>query len=557
MPPVAPPDVAGRALDYLPGYNLATRPRAYELVDFATLRMLGDSYDLLRLVIETRKDQLVKLPWDIRVSGGVKSGVKVSSAVQSRIDDIKRFFKCPDGEHTFRAWFRSLLEDVFVVDAASLYCQRDRGGNLLELQQVDGATIKRVIDYWGRSPRPFKWDGNAFVWNQIEVTPDRYQMLGFKLINGMMYPPAYQEVLKGLPAIDYTSWDLIYRPYNLRPGRVYGMSPVEQVIVTVNIALRRQTFQLEYYREGSVPDSIIGTPDTWTPDQISDFQNRWDMMLSGNLGQRRKAKFIPGGVAKNYIATKEPALKGPFDEWLARVVFFAFSVAPTALMQQTNRATAQTSKETSEEEGLEPMKAWSKELFDDIIEKEYDSPDLEFAWIEETEVDQTKQEAILTGYLNVGSITINELRADLGKDPSDNPAADLLMVQTATGFVPIEANTPEAKAADAEAQAKLSAKYPPPAPPQFQGQQCQQGKNPGGDPGGDQRGDQRGGDRGKNTESKRTKGVGKRSRVTFQNTGTCECKSCRGEACKTRRSYFVGGMRKERCQPVESLAQCR
>lgn len=50
------PEVAGRQWDYLSGYNLSTNPRGYAPVSFATLRGLADGYDLLRLVIETRKD---------------------------------------------------------------------------------------------------------------------------------------------------------------------------------------------------------------------------------------------------------------------------------------------------------------------------------------------------------------------------------------------------------------------------------------------------------------------------------------------------------------------
>ncbi len=55
--PLAPPEVAGRQWDYPAGYNLSTLPRPYEPITFATLRGLADGYDLLRLVIETRKDQ--------------------------------------------------------------------------------------------------------------------------------------------------------------------------------------------------------------------------------------------------------------------------------------------------------------------------------------------------------------------------------------------------------------------------------------------------------------------------------------------------------------------
>ena len=58
--PGAPADVAGRQWDYPAGYNLWLQPRP-EAVTFGTLRALADGYDLLRLVIETRKDQVARL----------------------------------------------------------------------------------------------------------------------------------------------------------------------------------------------------------------------------------------------------------------------------------------------------------------------------------------------------------------------------------------------------------------------------------------------------------------------------------------------------------------
>jgi len=106
-----------------------------------------------------------------------------------------------------------LLEEVFVTDAPALYMSRDRSGRLKALLPLDGATIKPVIDPWGRPPQPYYEDGK------------------------LVYAAAYQQILKGYPAIDYSMRDLIYRPRNLRVNRVYGMSPVEQVVTTVKYCL--------------------------------------------------------------------------------------------------------------------------------------------------------------------------------------------------------------------------------------------------------------------------------------------------------------------------------
>ena len=40
MRPIAPPEVAGRTWDFLPGWNLNTEPRPYEAITFETLRTI-------------------------------------------------------------------------------------------------------------------------------------------------------------------------------------------------------------------------------------------------------------------------------------------------------------------------------------------------------------------------------------------------------------------------------------------------------------------------------------------------------------------------------------
>jgi hypothetical protein len=308
---------------------------------------------------------------------------------------------------------------MFVIDAATLYCQRTRSGALCGLQQLDGATIKRVIDDWGRTPQPYRDAGGTVV-----------------------FPPAYQQVLKGLPAVNYAAQDVIYRPRNVRAHRVYGYSPVQQVLMTVNIALRRQMWQLDYFTEGSIPDALIGVPAGWTPDQIKQFQDYWDTEFAGDLAKRRRAKFVPGEAAAKVVQTKEPQHKDDFDEWLARIICFAFSVPPQWAVKLMNRATADNQSAQSEEEGLEPTKEWVKDLVDEIIAEEFASPDLELHWLDEDD-GAAENEAALEGRVKLGALTLNEMRDALGLDLYANPAADRAMVLTPTGYVPIEANAGE------------------------------------------------------------------------------------------------------------------
>src|SRR6185312_841805 len=66
MAPLAPADTPPRRFDYASGVNLVTQPRNYEAVSFQQMRDLADSFDLVRIAIETRKDQVSKMPWSFR-----------------------------------------------------------------------------------------------------------------------------------------------------------------------------------------------------------------------------------------------------------------------------------------------------------------------------------------------------------------------------------------------------------------------------------------------------------------------------------------------------------
>ncbi len=393
-PAAAPGSVAGRQNDYPVGINLYPRPKTSETrTSYDSLRALADTLDLARLCIETRKDQMEKLEFSIQPKK--LPGQLRRPKADGRCVSIKKFFDCPDGEHSWSEWLRILLEDMFVIDAPTLFVRRTRSDRLFALEPIDGATIARVLDDWGRTPRP----PNA----------------------------AYQQVLKGMPATSYTRpvafgdtpdpkmGELIYKPRNLRSNRIYGFSHIEQIITTIQIALRSQLSQLAYFTEGNVPDALVGVPPDWDADKIEAFQKAFDLMIAGDLAQKRRIKFLPGGFDLKF--TREPVLKNEFHEWLARVVCYCFSLPPTAFVQQVNRATAQTAKEQAQQEGLAPLMMWVKNLVDYCIATFWGADDLEFVWDSEQELDPATRAQIHVAYKNAGILSTDEVRADLGRDP--------------------------------------------------------------------------------------------------------------------------------------------
>jgi len=420
----------GRQFDFPVNVNLIPRPRTYEAVTFGQLRALADNCDILRLVIENEKDNLAKLKWKFKPRDPKKQP-------DERCAQLMDFFTMPDKEHTWDEWLRMLLEDLFVIDAPCLYPLKTRGGDVdptgslsdwYAFEPMDGATIKRFITAQGRTPLP----------------PD----------------PAYQQILKGLQAVDYTRDELIYRPRNVRTNKIYGYSPVEQILTTVNISIRRALNQMSYYTEGNVPDLLFGVPDSWQPDQIRQFQTWWDSLTAGQ--SKKQGRFIPGGIAPH--DTKPLALKDEYDEWLARVICYAFSTAPTPFVKQMNRATAQTAQEDAAQEGLLPRMNWIRNLVNFIVWKYVGWTDLEFDWDQEEPLDPLIAAQIQDLKVKNGTLSVDEARQGDGMEPIGMSNA----VYTPTGPVPVmdfDEQQKEKQQQAAEVAAHFGAPAPGSAPP--------------------------------------------------------------------------------------------
>lgn len=388
-----------RSVDFPVGVNTLITPKAYEGFSFAQLRNFAN-VELVRLAIETRKDQIFRLSWKIKP----KQGKKTRKDADERIRKVERFWQKPDGVHHFDMWLHALLEDVFVLDAPALEMRRTRGGELIGLELVPGDTVKILVDHNGRKPLP--------------------------------PAPAYQQIIKGRVWANLTSRELFYFPRNPRVGKLYGYSVVEQIIITINTLIQRQASQLAYFTSGNVPAGIATVPDTWTVDQVKDWQEWMDSTLSGNLAERRKILWAPAG--SQYKSFKEAPIKDEFDEWLARVVCYAFSLPPTPFIRQMNRSTAFADNKRALEEGLIPLLTYVERLCTAVTGDELGCPDLEFAYETDKEIDAETQAKIDDINLRNASTTLDEVRDRRGDEPYSNGFGKEPIIYTGNGAIPLE-----------------------------------------------------------------------------------------------------------------------
>jgi hypothetical protein len=405
MARVAPRGTQTRIWDYRFGQNIDYTPKAFEGYCYEVLRDLADGFDLLRMVIETRKDQVSRVPHSFTMRaqpGEPPSKTKERQLEDKRIGKLEEFFSKPDGVHSFSDWQRMILEDMFVIDAPCVCPRWRRDGGVYGFDAIDGATINILVDENGRLPEP----------------PD----------------PAYRQIIKGMPAVDMMiptpairkSDQLFYFPRNVRTRWLYGYSPVEQVVLTVNIGLRRQIHQLQWYTDGTIPDVFLEAPEGLSEDRFTQFEAMWNEKFATTQA-RRKANFIPHGTAVTFA--KDPKLKDEMDEYLARKIAYAFSVSPTALVKMVNRAAGQQMSEDAKAEGLEPILAWWKEFMDDLLGF-MGCSDIEYANGQSSRENPLLQAQVNQIYLSTvddqghSVLRANEVREDLGRDQIDYAAED-------------------------------------------------------------------------------------------------------------------------------------
>lgn len=379
LPIAAPVGTTARVLDYNIAYNINISPRSGELVGFAEMKALAENYDLMRIIMERRKNQIVTQKWDIQFREEKESGKKFDPKIQA----IKEKLRYPDNQHDLVTWWRALLDQYFVYDSACVEPIYRPNGDLYGIYGINGATITCKIDPQGRTPAP--------------------------------PAPAFQQVIKGIPAVDFTSEQLIYRPWNVRFDHVYGYSIVEQIITTVNIGLRREAKQLLTFTAGSLPDALMAVPDSWTPSQIFEYQQAWDARYLGNLQKQAALTFIPAGSKE--VEVKVDALKSDFDEWLIRVMCFAFGVDPNGFVKEVTRATAETARQTSLQDGAGADMMFLKMFMDDLLRRVFNRPDLEFTWSDDTQNDPFQRMQIETNMVKLGIWSGDYVRQGYGLDP--------------------------------------------------------------------------------------------------------------------------------------------
>lgn len=417
--PIAPPGAEPLSFPFNLGQNIQYTPRGDSEYSAAQLRSLA-RYPLARVCIENNKDILAKMPHRIQLRP-LPGETNKERAARGKGDQallkLNRFFENPNPEQNWEEFVRPLIEDMLVIDGATVFIGREKGdpkGKITQLRWVEGGGVTRLVDEHGWTPMP-------------------------------PYP-AYQLLWEGYPRIEATTDQILYAVRNIcyrntPSSALYGMSPVEQVAKEIEIGWERLQYIYDYYATGTTPGTIIFAPVNTPADKIREAQQFLDSNLAGDLQKRRQIQILQGfqdiGKSEQVHDFKEPTLADLYDEVHTRRVCFAFGTSPQRLLRQMNRASASAMQEAAEEEGTLPFLSWLKYTMDKVIQQKMGFDEYEFAFDPFVETDKKKLSEADEIDVKNGLYTRNEKRKERGDDPISEPLADELVVTTSSGVVPL------------------------------------------------------------------------------------------------------------------------
>ena len=416
--PTGPKGSQPLGFSYYFGINQQITPRFDDVLSAAALRELA-TYPLARILIENVKDILTTIPWKIqlrRVAGEPIADWKRRNQSDKNITALTELLSYPDGMTPWPDWWRPILDDMLVCDAASILVQQTLSGKVGAFRWTDGADILRLIDDQGFTP-----------------------------INGN---PAYTQLWEGIPRLLLTTDQLIYRPSNIVAGntyssKLYGTSITQQMAPEIRIGQERLRYVLAFYTEGGVPGLAQVIPPGVSPDKIQEAQQWMNSEMSGQLAKRRGWRLVQGfvepdsGGKDQILEIKDPILADAFDDLHIKKMCFGYGVSAQRLMKQMNRASAEAGQDASEKEGIIPRLLWMKSTAD-IMLRRTGNPQYEIIFDTDDELDAVKQETVDSNYVKSGLRTIDEQREDRGLVPFNLPETQQPIVITATGVQPLE-----------------------------------------------------------------------------------------------------------------------
>lgn len=382
----SPWDMPPRLYEVPTGGNVSQRPRASGgRASFYTLKSVIEAWDVARMCIEHLEDDIRSFEFAVLPADGIEEDVTDQCKAGAK------FLEKPNGYTPFDSWLNMYLEDLLRFDAATLFRQRNRAGQIKAIEVLSGQMISPLTDYFGAPPQD--------------------------------PAPAYVQFANGVPWTWLTQKDTIYQPYRMLPESLYGYPPIEWLLLTANTDIRFQWHFLQYFTEGSLPDTFMeAPPDSSDPEEIKKFQMVWDAVMEGDQAMKHKVRWIPAGAKPTKAGDKTFDEKFPL--YLMRKTCAAYKIVPAdiGITDSVNKASSETQVDVQFRIGTAPRLTFIAGIITRILQEDLELP-CKFVFDTGREKQDRLAEAqAMDAYVKMGAISPDEVRRDILNKPVDSSA---------------------------------------------------------------------------------------------------------------------------------------
>ena len=391
-----------------------------------------------RRAINAIKNPICQLEWEIVPA----KGAKLNSELQRQIDATSFCLDNPNSDDSARTLFEQVLDDVMCGAGAIEVQVSSDPARPLWMWPVDGLSIQ-VYPLWSGDPNE----------------PRYMQALGYGQVGG------------GREGIPLRNDELIYIRPSPSTTSPFGLGPLEVAFLSVARKLGVEKYAGDVSSNAS-PGKIIDLGPKADPQKVSAFRKFFKNEIEGRgitpiIGGMEDAKVI------NLFPDGDKALFLDYQELLIREIAAAFDLSPQnfGIEHDVNRNTSEASEDRDWDQAIKPRAhELASYITREALHRRLGFSQLVFRFKGLDREDEDAQSTILDRYYKDDVFTANDIRQQLGLEPSKNPFCDLtytdkqIAIAAARGAKAIDDSQLPGNTLPASQKAPASPK-PPATPP--------------------------------------------------------------------------------------------
>lgn len=353
-------------------------------ITFRQLRLIAASDTIIRICINIIKKAVSQAEWNV-----IPTKKHIDDFDSEHIDKATALFELVNtkGEN-LRSLLDMVLEDLLTIDAGVIEKVFNFEGELVELNSVDGATIRPVLNQFG--------DLKGYV-----------------------------QVIRNKVVAKFEPKEIIYimqNPQNDVRHYGYGKSPIEEILLTVQASLNAEIYNAQMFSKDNIPPGILDLGNM-SQEEAQNFIAMWNATV---IGSTQKMKFVYGSDnPKKFVplnGTNKDMQYMDYVDWLSRLKLatYGLSAIDANITQDVNRATAEVQESITQTRGVSNIFSLIEEYLNREILIPMGYTDVQFRFSRDTNMKSKKTQAEIDKiYIETGVALPSDIAKREGFDTYD------------------------------------------------------------------------------------------------------------------------------------------